>query len=291
MDISQDQLSSIDIKAYCSSSIELVETISNIGGKEQGGNGDKSPPELPERDEFLEAVLEAALAPCSGTSSFRWNGVVESISQASPLPPPREQRITFHLVRHAEGPHNLRSIPEKDRVAMLDPGLTTYGTAQSELLSQRFNTMKKVTHILSSPLSRTLLTALVAFKPAIDRGIQVILIPDLRECGQGLCNTGSNIPDLVEELSEKEMGFRKDCIDSSYCYTGWEHNTESWDEHDLRHERADRMRSMLFHLGQIAANQSNDDVEIVIVTHSRFIMALEETTNSRFILINARCIL
>lgn len=39
---------------------------------------------------------------------------------------------------------------------------------------------------------------------------------------------------------------------------------------------------MLFHLGQIAASESSDDVEIVVVTHSRFIMALEKTADSMF---------
>ncbi|PVH85674.1 hypothetical protein DL98DRAFT_373706, partial [Cadophora sp. DSE1049] len=176
-------------------------------------------------------------------------------------------KITIHLVRHAEGPHNLRSIPEKERIAMLDPGLTPYGISQSKLLAQRFHAMDKVTHILAFPLRRTLLTGLVAFKPAINRGIQVILVPDLRECGLGPCNTGSNIPDLLEEVFKSEEGVRMDCIDATHCYSGWEHNTESGYDNDLRRQRADRMRSMLFHLGKIAAEESSDDVEIVVVTH------------------------
>lgn len=132
---------------------------------------------------------------------------------------------------------------------MPDPGLTPYGIAQSKLLSQRFHAMDKITHIVSSPLSRALHTALIAFKPAIDRGIQVILVPDLRECGLGPCNTGSNIYELVEEIFRLEPGVRRDCIDTIKCYPGWEQPTESWYHTEWL------MRAMLFHLGQIAASE------------------------------------
>ncbi|KAH7363890.1 histidine phosphatase superfamily [Rhexocercosporidium sp. MPI-PUGE-AT-0058] len=230
-------------------------------------------------------MLEAALAVvAASTSSFARLGPSAPSQQpisASPL-----RGITIHLVRHAERPHNLRSIPEKERIDMLDPGLTEYGLAQCVLLSERFHAMDKVTKILASPLCRTLHTALVAFKPAIERGIQVVLYPDLRECGGGRCNTGTNIEDLLKDLFEIEEDIQKDCVDASLCEPGWETGTESLEKKDMRIQRAERVLSMLYHLGKMSANASDYDVEIVVVTHSRLILLLEGHTSGKFFLMS-----
>ncbi|KAH9215311.1 histidine phosphatase superfamily [Leptodontidium sp. 2 PMI_412] len=228
-------------------------------------------------------MLDAALEVVANSASFFARaGLAANLQQ--PLPTPPQRKITIHLVRHAEGPHNLRSIPVKERLDMLDPGLTRYGLAQAILLSKRFHAMDKLTHIVASPLRRTVHTALVGFKPAIKRGIQIVLYPDLRECGAGQCNTGTNIDDLLKDLLSIEDDVPKDRVDGSLCEPGWEIDTEPWGKEDLRAKRVARVQAMIYFLGKMAADASNDDVEIAVVTHSRLLAYLEGHTSGMFFL-------
>ncbi|KAG4443019.1 hypothetical protein IFR05_001473 [Cadophora sp. M221] len=262
-----------------SSVVESVPSTASCGdGDDEKERDDASPTEKPEpRDEMLEAALKVV---ANSTSFFARAGLVATLPE--PLPASPQRRITIHLVRHAEGPHNLISIAERERLNMLDPGLTNYGLAQCVHLSERFHAMDKITHIVASPLRRTVHTALGSFKPAIKRGIKIILCPDLRECGGGQCNTGSNIDDVLKDLLSIEDDLPKDCVDGGLCEPGWELGTETWEEKHLRTERAARVRSMLYHLGKMAADTSSDDVEIVVVTHSRLLMLLAGHTNRRY---------
>ena len=43
-----------------------------------------------------------------------------------------------------------------------------------------FEDSKYITHIVSSPLTRTINIAFLSFPKAVERGIQVVLIPDLK---------------------------------------------------------------------------------------------------------------
>ncbi|KAL2072765.1 hypothetical protein VTL71DRAFT_12108 [Oculimacula yallundae] len=222
-----------------------------------------------QQDEMLSAmykVISSAMPPLTFGAAILPPG-------ETPRPPPK---ITIHLVRHAEGPHNLRSIPEPERVAMLDPGLTTWGHSQSVLLSKRFHAMDKVTHILCSPMRRTVHTALVGLKPAIQRGIQVTLIPDLREYGGGRCNMGSNLEDLVKDVLDIDKDIRKDCFDRSQCPDYWFLDSGVRESNDQKMDRIGRVQSMLYSLANTAAEASSEDIEIVVVTHSRIILLLEE---------------
>ncbi|CZS94270.1 uncharacterized protein RAG0_04316 [Rhynchosporium agropyri] len=226
-------------------------------------NIDESKPKsLEAQDEMLTAMHQVISSYLSGQN-------------IPPQPPHLSGKVKLHLVRHAEGPHNLRSIPEIERVAMLDPGLTRYGHSQSVLLSERFHAMDKITHILCSPMRRTVHTAMVGFKPAIQRGVQVMLLPDLREVGGGLCNAGSRIEDLLRDVLKIDESIRKDFIDTSPCDPQWQIGTEIAETVVKKTKRIGRVKAMLYHLGQISAADSKEDVEIVVVTHSRVVLLLE----------------
>merc|ERR1712093_665387 len=66
-------------------------------------------------------------------------------------------KVTIHCVRHAQGFHNLslanHTIP--------DPLLTPHGKSQCQTLSSTFPSPSKITHLVSSPLRRTLYTPLL----------------------------------------------------------------------------------------------------------------------------------
>lgn len=62
--------------------------------------------------------------------------------------------------------------------------------------------MHSITHILCSPLHRTLETCLRSFEPLTSRGLQVIAWDALREWGDGPCNHGDPLPVLREKVKE-----------------------------------------------------------------------------------------
>jgi len=63
-----------------------------------------------------------------------------------------------------------------------------------------FAHMNKITHVLSSPLRRTLETTLISLTPVFLRGIEIIAWKDLREYGKAPCNDGTPLEMLKEEM-------------------------------------------------------------------------------------------
>ncbi|KAF3912484.1 hypothetical protein ABW20_dc0105335 [Dactylellina cionopaga] len=74
--------------------------------------------------------------------------------------PPR----LVHLVRHAQGHHNVNS-----QYHIRDPDLTAKGHAQCYKLAATFPYHSNLTRVLCSPLKRTIQTTLESFHPAISR--------------------------------------------------------------------------------------------------------------------------
>merc|ERR1711939_993415 len=92
-------------------------------------------------------------------------------------------KVTIHCVRHAQGFHNLslanHTIP--------DPLLTPHGKSQCQTLSSTFPSPSKITHLVSSPLRRTLYTTLLSFPTAITRGIRITALSELQETSNLPC--------------------------------------------------------------------------------------------------------
>jgi broad specificity phosphatase PhoE len=60
--------------------------------------------------------------------------------------------------------------------------------------------MDKITHILCSPLERSLQTALEGFKPLLERGLVIVAWDKIIEIGPGPCNVGDSLPRLKKKM-------------------------------------------------------------------------------------------
>ncbi|CZT09928.1 uncharacterized protein RCO7_02249 [Rhynchosporium graminicola] len=205
-----------------------------------------------------------------------------------------ETRVYIHLIRHAQGKHNYNSRTTTPAVrealrAIHNPSLTERGEAEALDLRHRFPYMNELTHIICSPLLRTIQTAAIAFEPAIRAGIKPILIEDLRETGTGPTSTGTTLTKVLEELGELGK-----CFDVSNMYELWMVNSEVKYESE---KRAKRFRMMLKQLtdvlnshdpaiglgpiklhmwnGLTAAPLNNGrDIHVAVVTHAEILMKI-----------------
>ncbi|KAK7742413.1 hypothetical protein SLS62_010721 [Diatrype stigma] len=170
---------------------------------------------------------------------------------------------TIHLVRHAEGLHNLG----RDGDNIRDAPLSRHGRSpQCITLRGTFPHMDKITHLVASPLRRTIETCIHAFRPAVKAGKRVMLVPELQEVGALPCSTGSS----VEKL---ERTFGND-IDTSLLRKGWNNRGagSGFDDVDMKTlaARARKARQWLWDLAQSAG----DDAHIVVVSHGHLINVL-----------------
>ena len=84
----------------------------------------------------------------------------------------------IHLVRHAQGLHNLCA----ENTKIHDPDLTPLGKQQCAELQKKFPHHHGVDLIVSSPIRRTLYTALLSFEDDIKKKqLTIIAMPELQE--------------------------------------------------------------------------------------------------------------
>lgn len=81
-----------------------------------------------------------------------------------------------------------------------DPRLTEAGIAECKALESRFPYQSSIELIVSSPLRRAVQTALCSFQPAINRGVKIVVLPELQETSDVACDTGSEVSKLEEEF-------------------------------------------------------------------------------------------
>ncbi|KAH7025066.1 phosphoglycerate mutase [Microdochium trichocladiopsis] len=183
---------------------------------------------------------------------------------------------TIHLVRHGQGYHNISIHSQHLR----DPELTPLGEQQCFELRDSFPDHDKITHLVASPLRRTLSTCLVAFAPAVARTGKIIALPDSQELSLYDCDRGTDVETLRAEFGER--------VDLALVPPGW--NSKGCEERQPTVAnlivRARRVRLWLRDLAlttTLAATGSNDtaeregrDVQIVLVTHGGFLHFLIE---------------
>ena len=125
---------------------------------------------------------------------------------------------TLHLVRHAQGYHNL-SIANHH---MHDPLLTSLGEEQCAHLAANFPYHEKVDLVVASPIKRTIYTALLGFGDVLQkRGLKVIALPELQETSDMPCDTGSTPEELVKEFAGKP-------VDLQFVKEGWNCKRGKW---------------------------------------------------------------
>ena len=119
----------------------------------------------------------------------------------------------LHIVRHAEGVHNVGHNKN-----ILDPELTAKGISQSQNLSRSFPYKEEVGLVITSPLRRTLQTTYEGFREVLDQkyfaaqgsgssggisnGARLLLDADVQAHSDRPCDTGSDISVLQAEFPE-----------------------------------------------------------------------------------------
>ncbi|KAM3079504.1 hypothetical protein ACMFMG_005925 [Clarireedia jacksonii] len=167
---------------------------------------------------------------------------------------------TIHLVRHAQGFHNL--CPANHQ--MHDPLLTDLGLEQCRTLSQTFPHNSLITHLVASPLRRTIYTTLHSFPSVLARGTKVIALPEIQETSDLPCDTGSDKAVLEEEFSKGEF---KGMVDLGLVGEGWNVKTGKYEASSKASDgRAREARVWLRDLGR-----GKEDVHVVVVTHGGFL--------------------
>lgn len=158
------------------------------------------------------------------------------------------------LVRHAQGLHNLCEANNSLR----DPALTPLGKEQCELLHRRFSGHETITHLLASPLRRTLETCILSFSTAVRAGIKITALPDAQEISGLMCDIGTERSQLEAEFGEK--------VDFSLVLDNWNDKSELSRFAPTATKLERRARDVRLWIQDIA-KQEGEDAHIVLVSH------------------------
>ncbi|KAI1777125.1 phosphoglycerate mutase-like protein [Hypoxylon cercidicola] len=161
----------------------------------------------------------------------------------------------IHLVRHAQGYHNLC----EENQQMPDPDLTPLGMTQCEELCKRFDAHDKITHLVASPLRRTLYTCLYSFKPVVDAGKKIIALPDAQEISTFPSDIGSDLSKLKEEFAD-------DLVDLHLVKEGWNDKSTESRYYPSPVKLEERSRAARLWLRELVS-KAGDDAQVVLVSH------------------------
>lgn len=165
---------------------------------------------------------------------------------------------TIYFVRHAQGIHNLSTSNE----AIPDPTLTVLGKEQCAGLRNRFQHHDKITHLVASPMRRTIQTCLEAFEPSDGKqGLPIVVLSEIQEVSDAPCDTGSHPRVLKDEFGDK--------VDLSRVAEGWNDKSEAtpWEPTFPKVEaRAREARRILREIAREV-----DDAHMVVVLHGAII--------------------
>ncbi|KAI6362213.1 hypothetical protein MCOR25_006285 [Pyricularia grisea] len=179
---------------------------------------------------------------------------------------------TIYFVRHAQGYHNLPQVPGGPNPSLLaDPDLTELGKEQCAELSEKFPFHYKITHLVASPLRRTLYTCLLSFGPVLKQGRvqKVTALPELQEIGAIPSDTGSDPAVLAKEFGNEkvDLGLVKDDWTNKGPGSPFAPELEKLDA---------RARAARIWLRKLASEVEGDEAHIVVVTHGAILHFLTE---------------
>ncbi|KAI0864446.1 phosphoglycerate mutase-like protein [Xylaria cubensis] len=169
----------------------------------------------------------------------------------------------IHLVRHAQGYHNLNVENQWIR----DPDLTDLGKQQCEELCKSFPYHDKITHLVASPIRRTIFTCQYSFAPEVKAGKKIIALQDAQEVSLYPCDVGSD----VEKL-KKEFG---DLVDFQYVTQDWNDKSPDSKYYPEPKKLEARARSTRLWLRDLVKN-AGDDAQVVLVTHGGILHFITE---------------
>ena len=155
-----------------------------------------------------------------------------------------------------------------DYQSIIDPTLTDTGLGQCSFVCKDFPRHAKVSHILASPLFRTIQTAYHSFKPAIERGVKIVAMPEVTENAADGCNRGHAPGEII---AWARSAFGNDVLDEQsfrVLSPDWFEKSGLYeDKHSTLIQRALVARRAI----QTVASTAGDDAHIVVVSHSDFL--------------------
>ncbi|KAI9741313.1 MAG: hypothetical protein M1834_003030 [Cirrosporium novae-zelandiae] len=149
-----------------------------------------------------------------------------------------------------------------------DPILTPFGEDQCRALAENFPHLGDVGLVVASPLRRALYTAILAFEPVIARGVKVVALPELQETSNAICDTGSDLLALKQELEKK--GLLDSVVDLGFLDNDW--NNKLMNLRAKKGRWAPSSKAVLARTR--AARQwlkARPEKEIVVITHGGFL--------------------
>ncbi|KAH7271564.1 histidine phosphatase superfamily [Fusarium solani] len=166
---------------------------------------------------------------------------------------------TIHLVRHAQGFHNLSIENEQ----LPDPDLTPLGEEQCAALRAAFPHHDKLTKLLASPMRRTVYTCLHAF--GTDALLPITALPVFQEVSAQPCDIGSPVAKVRTEFEGKADYAG---VEETWCEKGPSSKYEpTLEKLTVRGREARRT------LREIAGS---GDEHIVVVSHGGFLHFLTD---------------
>ena len=169
----------------------------------------------------------------------------------------------IHLVRHAQGFHNL----SEENQQLKDPLLTPLGESQCDGLCKRFPAHDKITHLVASPMRRTLHTCLRSFAPVVQAGKKVIALPEAQEVSILPCDVGTDPDTLKAEFGEQ--------VDFGLLHPDWNDKSESSKYFPAPAKLEARAKEARIWLRELA-KEAGDDAQVVLVTHGGILHFLTE---------------
>jgi len=169
----------------------------------------------------------------------------------------------IHLVRHAQGYHNLCL----ENQWLKDPNLTDLGESQCVDLCNKFPYHDKITHLIASPLRRTLYTCKLSFVPAVKAGKKIIALQDTQEVSLFPCDVGSDLAQL-----EKEFG---DDVDFHLVTDDWNNKSPKSDYYPDPRKLEARTRRARLWLRDLLKD-AGEDAHVVLVTHGGILHFITE---------------
>lgn len=160
----------------------------------------------------------------------------------------------IYLVRHAQGYHNL----SLENQQIPDPDLTPLGESQCDELCKKFDAHDKITHLVASPIRRTLHTCLRSFAPVVQSGKKVIALPDAQEISRFPSDIGSEPSKLKEEFG--------DSVDFSLVQVGWNDKSSRSRNYPVPAKLKARSLAVRLWLRDLV-NKAGEDAQVVLVTH------------------------
>ncbi|KAH8887670.1 phosphoglycerate mutase [Thozetella sp. PMI_491] len=171
----------------------------------------------------------------------------------------------LHLVRHAQGFHNLSVINQQ----ITDPELTPLGKQQCAELQKLFPFHDKVTHLVASPMRRTVYTCLLSFEPASKAGKVIIAFPEIQEVSGLPCDTGSSQKRLEAEFEPSQVDFSRLTPD-------WNDKSPNTPWAPVISKLEARAKKARIWLRSLGAEVTDGDAHIVAVTHGGFLHLLTQ---------------